>query len=120
MGRPKKQIDQKAFEGLCQIQCTKPEICEFFGLVDKTLDRWCKDTYNQSFYAVFQRKRGTGKISLRRNMFRLSENNASMAMFLAKNWLGMKDHPDQDEQAVPAVPVAVNIVVSSASKSKGE
>ena len=61
MARPLKQIDKKAFENLCGLQCTKEEICAFFELTDKTLDRWCKDTYSMRFSEVFAQKRGLGK-----------------------------------------------------------
>lgn len=90
-GRPKKQIDQKQFENLCGLQCTKEEICGFFEITDKTLDRWCRETYRKEFSEVFREKRGLGKISLRRNQWRLSETNAAMAIFLGKNFLGQKD-----------------------------
>ena len=95
-GRPKKQINQREFEKLCGLQCTKLEICEWFGLCDETLERWCKETYNAGFSEVFGKKRTTGRISLRRNMMKMSEHNAAVAIFLAKNWLGMSDKQEHD------------------------
>lgn len=91
MARPRKKIDQKQFESLCGLQCTLEEVCGFFGVTDKTLDGWCKRTYGQSFSEVFKQKRGKGKISLRRAQFRLAEKNASMAIFLGKQYLGQRD-----------------------------
>lgn len=93
MGRPKKEIDKKQFENLCALQCTQGEICGFFEVSDKTLSAWCKRTYKMSFSEVFEQKRGKGKISLRRSQFRLAEKNASMAIFLGKNYLGQTDEP---------------------------
>ncbi len=61
MGRPKKEIDQKQFEQLCQIQCTEVEICGWFEVTDKTLTRWCKETYGLTFSEVFAQKRAAGK-----------------------------------------------------------
>lgn len=90
-GRPKKQINQKQFENLCGLQCTRDEICTFFGITDKTLTRWCRETYGQSFSAVFQEKRELGKVSLRRNQWKLAEKNAAMAIFLGKNYLDQRD-----------------------------
>lgn len=98
MGRPKKQIDQKAFENLCALQCTREEVCGFFDVSEKTLDNWCRDTYGMTFSPVFQQKRGTGKISLRRNQFRLAENNATMAIWLGKQYLNQRD---SQENAAP-------------------
>lgn len=90
-GRPRKQIDQKSFENLCGIQCTKEEICGFFEITDKTLESWCKRTYKKGFSEVFKEKRGAGKISLRRSQFRLAEKSAAMAIFLGKQYLGQSD-----------------------------
>ena len=91
MARPRKEIDQKQFENLCGLQCTLEEICGWFGVTDKTLNSWCKRTYSKSFSEVFRQKRSTGKISLRRSQWRLAEKNASMAIWLGKQYLGQKD-----------------------------
>ena len=91
MARPRKEIDQKQFENLCGLQCTLEEICGWFGVTDKTLNSWCKRTYSESFSEVFRQKRSTGKISLRRSQWRLAEKNASMAIWLGKQYLGQKD-----------------------------
>lgn len=92
MARPRKEIDQKQFENLCGLQCTLEEICGWFGVTDKTLNSWCKRTYSESFSEVFRQKRSTGKISLRRSQWRLSEKNANMAIWLGKQYLDQKDH----------------------------
>ena len=91
MARPRKEIDKRDFESLCALQCTKEEICGFFDVSDKTLENWCKRTYSEGFSEVFKKKRGKGKISLRRTQFRLAEKNANMAIFLGKNYLGQTD-----------------------------
>lgn len=95
MARPKKEIDQDQFEKLCGLQCTEAEIMGWFDITDKTLTRWCKDTYGESFSEVYAKKREKGKISLRRAQFRLAEKSASMAIFLGKNYLGQKDVVEQ-------------------------
>ena len=94
MARPRKEIDQKQFENLCGLQCTLEEICGWFDVTDKTLDGWCKRTYHASFSEVFKQKRGAGKISLRRSQWRLAEKNATMAIFLGKQFLGQRDSED--------------------------
>ena len=94
MARPRKEIDQKQFENLCGLQCTLEEICGWFDVTDKTLDGWCKRTYHASFSEVFRQKRGAGKISLRRSQWRLAEKNATMAIFLGKQFLGQRDSVD--------------------------
>lgn len=91
MARPRKEIDQKQFEKLCGLQCTKDEICAFFDITDKTLDAWCRRIYKENFSVVFAKKRGLGKISLRRSQWRLAEKSPAMAIFLGKQFLGQKD-----------------------------
>ena len=91
MARPKKEIDQKQFEALCGLQCTLLEICDALDVSDKTLYGWCKRTYGEHFSEVFAKKRGKGKISLRRMQWRLAEKNASMAIWLGKQYLGQRE-----------------------------
>ena len=93
MGRPKKQIDQKVFEELCQIQCTRNEICAVLDVTDKTLSRWCKETYDvPTFSAVYQAKALNGVTSKRRQFFK-SENPMLIALWL-KNHAGIKDRTE--------------------------
>jgi len=91
-GRPKIQIDKKTFEGLCFIQATKDEICSVFNVDEKTLTRWCKDTYKRSFSDVLKEKSAGGKISLRRAQWQSAQKgNVVMQIWLGKNWLGQTD-----------------------------
>ena len=91
MGRPKIEIDWKEFEKLCYLQCSIVEMCEWLHVTDKTLQRRVKEQYGETFSSVFAKKRIGGLISLRRNLFKLSEKNVAAAIFLAKNLLGMSD-----------------------------
>lgn len=93
-GRPKVEIDRAVFEELCAIQCTRDEICRVLGVVDKTLSRWCRDTYGKGFQECYQDKKMGGKASLRRNQWNLSKTNATMAIFLGKQYLGQRDQVD--------------------------
>lgn len=96
MARPRKVIDQKQFEKLCGLQCTKEELCYYFDVTDKTLDAWCHRTYKKSFSVVFKEKRGIGRISLRRTQWQLAERSPAMAIFLGKNILGQRDNVEVD------------------------
>lgn len=111
MGRPKKEIDKRQFEKLCGLQCTKGEICYWFDVTDKTLEAWCKRTYDAGFSEVFKLKRGAGKISLRRAQFRLAEKSASMAIFLGKNYLGQSDAPEDLTEGMEKLLDGVNKVL---------
>lgn len=90
-GRPKKVIDPEVFEGLCRIQCTEEEIASFFKCSVDTIERWCKRQYKETFAEVYKKYAATGKISLRRAQLKLAEKNATMAIWLGKQYLGQKD-----------------------------
>lgn len=47
-----------------------------------------------SFAEAFKTWSADGKISLRRNQFRMAEHNVSMAIWLGKQYLGQKDQQD--------------------------
>lgn len=94
MARPRKEINQNEFEKLCALQCTKSEICAWFDVTDKTLESWCKRTYSAGFSDVFKQKRERGKISLRRTQWQLAEKNATMALWLGKQYLNQRDNVD--------------------------
>ena len=91
MARPRKSIDKEQFEKLCSIQCTLNEIAGYFNCSEDTIENWCKTTYHERFTDVFSKKRGLGKISLRRSQFRMAETNATMAIWLGKQYLGQSD-----------------------------
>lgn len=119
MARPRKEIDKTDFEGLLAIQCTLEEVTAFFdhkldGCSEDTIERWCKREYGESFAEISKKKREIGKISLRRLQFKHAEKNASMAIFLGKNYLGQKDNPGGDVDDV------AKQVIEAVSKVLGE
>lgn len=108
MARPLKEIDKKQFESLLKMQCTLEEVTGFFddtipgGCSEDTIERWCKRTYKQNFADISKKKRALGKISLRRAQFKLAETNASVAIWLGKQYLGQKDCPEEHIDAEDA------------------
>jgi hypothetical protein len=116
MGKPRAEISQKEFEGLCAFQATLDEMCDYFHVTKATFERWCKDTYKETFYTVFSKKRVAGKISLRRSGFKLAQTNAAVHIFYAKNFLNMRDIPLQDSDTDTPTPVQVVINVQDSSK----
>lgn len=95
-GRPPFVADKKQFEALCAIQCTIEEVCAVLGCDETTLNRWCKDTYGETFSHIFKQKRQGGKASLRRMQWKLAEKNASMSIWLGKQYLDQKDKVEAD------------------------
>ena len=103
MARPKKELNKQQFEAMCGIQCTEAEICDVLDVTDKTLTRWCKETYDCSFSEIYKKKSATGKMSLRRIQFKLAEKNSAMAIFLGKQYLGQKDIVENNNNQIEQV-----------------
>lgn len=106
-GRPRKEIDKALFEKLCGLQCTLGEMAAFFGCSEDTIQRWAEREYGKAFSAVFEQKRGAGKISLRRMQWRLAEKSPAMAIFLGKNLLGQSDRQGVELSGPDGGPVRV-------------
>lgn len=98
MGRPKKVIDKKQFEGMCAIFCTLNEIAGLFDCSEDTIERWCKRTYKETFAEVYKKKSAMGKMSLRRVQYETAmSGNTSLMIWLGKQYLGQSDKLDFTE-----------------------
>ena len=95
MARPRKEIDIDNFKKLCGMMCTLSEIAGFFDCSEDTIERWCKRELKDSFAEIYKKYSANGKITLRRNQFKLSEKNAAMAIFLGKNYLNQTDRIEE-------------------------
>ena len=116
-GRPKIQINKEQFEKLCGMQCTIEEIAGFFDCCDDTINNWCKSTYGDNFSGIYKKKSMSGKISLRRTQFKIAEKNASMAIFLGKQYLGQKDVIETDNKhEITKVEELLNKIEDEANK----
>lgn len=94
MARPRIDIDKEQFEKLCGLQCTLVEIAGYFRCSEDTIENWCKREYKKGFSDIFRQKRSTGQISLRRAQFRMAETNATMAIWLGKQYLGQAERQE--------------------------
>lgn len=90
MARPKIQLDYELIEKLANIQCTQEEIASFLEVSVRTLQR------DETFCRIYKKGQDNGKMSLRRYQFKQAEKNASMAIFLGKQYLGQKDVIEAD------------------------
>ena len=95
-GRPKKEIDFKVLEGLCEIHCTLADVAGFFHTSDSTIQRRCREHYDMTYDEVYRAYSAPGRVSLRRWQFRMAEKNPTMAIWLGKQWLGQTDRIEQN------------------------
>ena len=95
-GRPIKLISEAGMAFIAKlagIMCTDEEIAAMMSdqYVSVSVDTLTNENNGATFAECKEKGQAQGKASLRRNQFKLAENNASMAIFLGKNWLGQTD-----------------------------
>ena len=90
-GQPKKEIDWEVVKKLCIMQCTIEEIADFLDMTPDTLEAATKELWGVTPSVAFKPWRGTGRCSMRRKQWKLADTNASMAIWLGKQYLDQKD-----------------------------
>ena len=113
-GPKEKPIDWDHLDKLCLIQCTLDEISMFFNVSPDTIERRCEREKGMKYAEYHKTKSVGGKISLRRAMFRkaIDQDNATMQIWLSKQYLGMKDQLDStinDESRSKPTIINVNV-----------
>jgi hypothetical protein len=103
-GRPLIIIDWELAKKLAHIQCTAVEIAATLGVDDDTLVSACKRENKLTFSEWYKKHSENGKCSLRRSMWKMATNerpNTAMAIWLSKNYLGMRDNVDHNVDIKP-------------------
>jgi len=106
MPRPKTKIDLEELGKLCGLQATNEEIAAFFGVSAKTIERRRE---LPKFREMMDQARAKGRVSVRRNLFKLANGgNVAAAIFLAKNLLGYRDVVNTEHTGLAGGPIQVN------------
>lgn len=98
VGRPRIELTEKEWEmagNMAHIQATGTEIAHVLGLSYDTFERRLIEKGYQNFAEWYEQKSSGGKISLRRRQYEMSKHNATMALWLGKQWLGQKDKSEE-------------------------
>ena len=105
MPRPKVKIDLAELEKLCGMQATDEEVAAFFDVSTKTIERRRK---NKRFREVMERGKAKGRVSVRRNLFRLANaGNVAASIFLSKNLLAYRDYFNNEITGAAGGPIQV-------------
>jgi hypothetical protein len=100
------KLDLVELEKLCGMQCTDEEIAAFFGVSTRTIERRRRV---QRFREVMEQAKAKGRVSVRRNLFRLaSGGNVAASIFLAKNLLGYRDVLSNEHSGPGGGPIAID------------
>ena len=107
MARPEAKIDLVELEKLCGMQCTDEEVAAFFGVSTRTIERRRKV---ERFHEIMERAKAKGRVSVRRNLFRLaSGGNVAAAIFLAKTLLGYRDVLSNEHSGPNGGPIPIDL-----------
>jgi hypothetical protein len=98
-GRPKKPIDYDQVEKLASIMCTQEEIAAWMDVDVSTLKR------DEMFCTIYKKGIEKGKMSFRRQQYKLAEaGNATMSIWLGKQYLGQKDKQEVEHSGELKLP----------------
>lgn len=93
-GKKYKTIDRELVYRLACIQCSDQEIAEVVGTSVETLRR--------RFSKILETGKQQGRQSLRRAMYEKAMNgDTRLQIFLSKQYLGMKDTPEDGDASAP-------------------
>lgn len=94
MGKSQKSVsvDWEIVKKLARMQCTASEIASFLETNIQRLDLVCSEYFEVRLQEKIAEWAEGGKISLRRNQWRMSEQNPTMAIFLGKQYLKQVDN----------------------------
>jgi len=99
-GRPKIEIDYELVDELAGIFCNADEIAACLRVGYSTVERRIKEDHNMAFEDYIALKRNElAKPSLRRMQYKnADEGNATMQIFLGKQYLGQADKIESKEE----------------------
>lgn len=109
-GRPKIEFTDKEWNSLdymAIIHCTGEEMAGVLGVDYDTLNSRIKEKYNESFSDWYKKASSKGNMSLRRCQWKSAEGgNATMQIFLGKQWLGQTDKVESTTSFEDLTPLA--------------
>jgi hypothetical protein len=109
-GRPKAEINLKQVERLSELLCTHEELATYFRVSISTIKRLAATPEGGE---AIERGRNLGKISLRRQQFRLLRKGSNtMAIWLGKQYLGQRDKVEQTLRTPPGEAFRIEAEVS--------
>lgn len=96
-GRPMKKLNDVGAEivrKLAAVMCTEEEIASVLEVSVEVLHNKLND---RTFSEYYKSGKEEGKASLRRTQFELAKKNATMAIWLGKQYLGQRDDAAEDK-----------------------
>ena len=86
-------FSKPTFERLLFLKCTLEEIAAFYNMTTETLKKEIKKNYGVGYMEIKAQYDQLSKASLRKTLYKLASRYPAVAIFLAKNELGMSENP---------------------------
>ena len=103
-GPKPKVIDYTKLDAMCAIHCTGEECAAILGMDYDTLNAVLKRDGHGKFSDYFNIKGSNGKMSLRRKQYdQAMSGNATMLIWLGKQWLGQTDKHENNGSSVTTI-----------------
>lgn len=104
-GRPRiPDPDWDEVEKMMVVQNTQEDIAYILGISIDTLARKVKEKYGITFAELYEQKKRYGKDKIRKAMWNAAQKGSiPMLIWLSKNWLGMKDNPEEIFEQKPTI-----------------
>ena len=104
-GRPKiPDPDWEEVEKMMVVQNTEEDIAYIVGMSVDTLCNRIKERYGVTFSELYQQKKRFGKDKIRKAMWNAAlKGSIPMLIWLSKNWLGMRDNPEEIFEQKPTI-----------------
>jgi hypothetical protein len=116
MARPHITLDYKTLDTLCKLQCTGEECASVLSIDYDTLNLGLKRDGHGGFTEYFKKIGEGGKASLRRLQWKSAESgNATMQIWLGKQYLGQTDKTDTNTALVGSLTTKASIDFSGLS-----
>jgi hypothetical protein len=115
-GRKPIEFDLLELEKLCSLQCTEEELAAWFKCSVRTIETYAR---KPEFAEIIARGRAKGRMSVRRAQMRLLEaGNATIAIWLGKQFLGQRDVTPVELTGAGGKPVEISMEVIDAILGK--
>ena len=109
MARPQKAICPKQVLELAKMFCTKTEMAAVLDCSVDTLDR--------RFADIMAKGKDTGRMKLRKSQLKLAEKNATMSIWLGKQYLGQRDVDIDENKAKEFVTEIISFAGAAAKNT---
>lgn len=100
-----RELDFEQFEKLLGYMPTASEVAGFFRMSEDTLNRRLKSHYGKTYTELLTQFTGKSKIRLRGIVWRHARKSPAVAIFLAKNYLGMSDNPNPEMNQIDGLKI---------------